>query len=139
MRGQSSTEFLILVAGILLTATSLLYLGLENNELSTVLQAARDGTENAIATIEIKYECSVNIDNLSFDEGNIIISVILRSAAPENNCEIDLRDNFIKGTIKGCALNYIQNAISGHVSITSPIKTAFHTYNVLVNIKEVTK
>jgi len=140
MRGQSSAEMLILVGAILLTVTSLFYLGLGSNESTVVMQAARDGTESAIANIDIKYGCSIDIENLSFTTGTITISVAVSNAPPADISWSNFRDNIVKKNIREEALRYIQNAVGGHFpSIAAPVKTSHYTYDVIVNARLVTK
>lgn len=136
--GQSSAEFLALAAGILLTATSLLYIGLENNELSSVLQAARDGAEEAIATIELSYGCPANVENLRYNEGKITISLTLIFSPQDESNWTEFKENVVKKMVREYALNCIRNAVSGQETPTAvPVKTIFHTYDVSVDLREV--
>jgi len=140
MKGQSSAELLILVGGILLTVTSLLSFGLGSNESAIVMQATRDGAENAIFNIGTGYGCSIDIDNLAFNSGIITISVSVRNAPPDNFTWSNFSENVVKKNIKEAALKLIQNAVYGQIpSAVAPVKTASYTYDVTVNARQVTK
>lgn len=140
MRGQSSAEMLILVGAIIITVTSLLYLGSGGSESAVVMQAARDGADNAITGIDANYGCSIYIENLSFSTGTITISVAARNAPPDNVSWSYFRDNTINKNIRDAALKYIQNAVSGSFpSVAGPVKTPHTTYDVTVNARQVTK
>ncbi len=140
MRGQSSAELLILVGGILLTVTTLLSFGLGGNESAVVMQAARDGAENAITNIGARYGCSIDIDNLAFNSGVITVAVAVRNAPPDNCTWGNFSENVVKRDIREAALKMIQNAVGGHVpSTAAPVKTSRGTYDVAVNARQVTK
>ncbi len=140
MRGQSSAEMLILIGGILIAVASLLYLGTLSNESAVVMQAARDGAENAIAAIDAEYGCSIDIENLTFDAGMITMSVAARNAPPDNIDWEDFSENVIGENIRNGALEHIQNAIGGYFPATAaPVKTAYSTYDVAVEVRRVTK
>ncbi len=140
MRGQSSAELLVLVGGILITVTSLLYLGLGGNESSVVLGAARDGAENAISNLDARYGCAIDIDNLTFNAGTITVSVAVRNAPPKTFTWNNFRDNVVKKDIREAALKLIQNAVGGHIpSAAAPVKTSYYTYDVTVNARQVVK
>lgn len=140
MRGQSSAELLILVGGILLITTFMLSLGLRTSESTLAIQVARDGAENAISRMNANYGCSIDIDNLAFDSGTITISVAVRNAPPDNLTWSYFSENIIKKYIREAALKLIQNAVSGRApSVTTPVKTAHYTYEVVVNTRQVTK
>lgn len=131
---------LILVGAILITVTSLLYLGSGGNESAVVMQAARDGAENAIASVDAGYGCSIDIENLSFSTGTITISVAARNAPPDNISWSNFRDNTIKKNVRDAALKYMQNAVGGSFpTVAGPVKTSHATYDVTVNARQVTK
>ncbi|MGB9521227.1 MAG: hypothetical protein ACPL6F_00585 [Anaerolineales bacterium] len=129
-------EFLILVAGILLTTTSLFYLSLVNNEIATITQAAHDGTESAIAAIETKYGCSLNLDYLQLRDNLIEISIVIVSAPSENINWLEFKENIVKKTVEEYVLNHIQHALGARPSTTNTVKTAFCTYVVSIRLKE---
>ena len=134
-RGQSSAEMLILMGAILIAVTSLLYLGTGSNESAVVMRAARDGTENAIATLNAKHGCTIDIEELRFDAGTITISVIVRNSPAVENF-----DNIVKENIRTAALKYIQNAVYGSFpEKAEPVRTAYYTYDVAVEVRRVTK
>ena len=133
MRGQSSAEMLILVGAILIAVASMLYLGAGANEGSAVMRAARDGAENAIATLGAEYGSEIDIERLGFDAGTITIHVVVRGGSPPD-------DGTIKEDIGGGALKFIHNAIAGSFpEVAGPVKTRYYTYNVAVGIRRVTK
>lgn len=135
MKGQSSAEMLILVGAILIVSASMVYIGTGSSESAVVMQAARDGTENAIAVLDSEYECSIDIQEVGFNAGMITIAVSVRDAPALDNF-----DNLVKENIKTSALRYIQNAVGGSFPTTAgPVKTAYCTYDVTVDILEVTK
>ena len=136
MRGQSSAEMLILLGAILIAVTSTLYMGMSSNESTVVMQAARDGTENAAATIDADYGCSIDIEGLALNAGTLTIQVIVRNPPSENI----IWDNMIKNNIREGALKYINNAIFGSFPVTAgPVKAAYFTYDVTVEVRRVTK
>ncbi len=140
MKGQSSAELMILVGGILIMVTSLVYLGLGSNESSIVLGAARDGAENAVSNLSARYGCAIDIDNLVFNTGTITVSVAVRDAPPDNFTWADFRDNVVAKRIREAGLKMIQNAVGGHIpSTAAPVKTSYYTYDVAVNARQVTK
>lgn len=139
MRGQSSAEMLILVGAILIAVASMLYLGIGSNESAVVMRAARDGAENAIAAIDVEYGCSIDIENLSFYGENITISVVVRNGPPSDMDWEDFEET-IKENIRNEALRYMHNAIGGNFPVVvGPVKTSYHTYDVTVNVRRVTK
>ena len=140
MKGQTSAEMLILVGAILIAVASMLYLGLGSSEMSAVMQTARDGAENAIAAIDAEYGCSIDIEELGFDAGTITISVAVRDAPPASITWENFRENIVKKNIREEALKHIQNAIGGSFPATAgPVKTAYYTYDVTVEVRRVTK
>lgn len=135
MRGQTSAELLILVGGILIAVSSIVYLGTGGNESAVVMRAARDGAENAIAAFDAEYECSINIKEVGFDAGTITITVLVHNGPAVANFENTLKEN-----IRADALRYIHNAVSGSFPTTpAPVKTSYYTYDVRVEVVEVTK
>ena len=140
MKGQSSAEMLILVGAILIAVASMLYLGTVGNESAVVMRAARDGAENAIAAIDVEYGCSIYIEELGFDAGTITIYVVVRDAPPDNITWDNFRDNIIEENIREGALKHIQNVVGGSFPVTAePVKTAYYTYDVTVEVRKVTK
>ena len=139
MRGQSSAEMLILVAAILIAATSTLYLGMNSNESTVVMRAARDGAENAIIAIDSDYGCAIDIEGLTSSVGIITIQVTVRNTPPSTAWD-NFRENVIKKTTREGALRYINNALFGSFPATAgPVKTAYYTYDVTVEVRRVTK
>lgn len=140
MRGQSSAEMLILVGAVLISIASMLYLGTGSNESAVVMRAARDGAENAIAAIDSEYGCSIDVENLSFYGENVTISVVARNVPPGDMSWEDFEQNVIKENIRNEALRYMHNAIGGNFpAVVEPVKTSYHTYDVTVNVRRVTK
>lgn len=140
MKGQSSAETLILVGVILISITTLIYLGTLSNENAAVMSAARDGAENAIFVIDATYGCSIDIDNLSFNAGTITIRVVAVNAPPDNISWDDFSEDTIENNIRTGALKYIRNAIGGSFPTTAaPVKTSYYTYDVVVEARRVTK
>lgn len=138
MRGQSSAEMLILIGAILIAATSVLYLGTGGSESAAVMRAARDGAENAIAGIDAEYGCSIDIEELGFSAGTIRVSVAVRNA-PEHIPWENL-ETIIKSRIREGALKFIFNAIRGTFPrAAQPVKTAYYTYDVAVEVRRVTR
>ncbi|MEM3421939.1 MAG: hypothetical protein QW835_06465 [Candidatus Hadarchaeum sp.] len=133
--GQSSTEFLILVAGIILTATSFFCWSLQNTELTTIIQAAHDGAENALATIEINYGCSAYVECFGLNDNRIEISIVILAAPPENINQFDFTEKVVKKMVKESVFNYIQRALSS-LSTNNPIETAFCPYDVSIRIRK---
>ncbi|MEM2889875.1 MAG: hypothetical protein QW358_00805 [Candidatus Hadarchaeum sp.] len=127
---------MILVAGVLLTATSFFCWSLANNELTTVIQAAHDGAENALATIEITYGCSANVEHLRINDNRIEVSIVILASPPEDINQFDFTENIVKKMVRESVINYIQNALSSLSSVNNPIKTAFSTYDVSVSLRE---
>ncbi len=135
MKGQSSAEMLILMGAILIVASSMLYLGIGNNELVVVVQAARDGAENAMAALDAEYGCSIDIDEVEFDAGMITIGVLVRDPPALENF-----DNMVKDEVRTSALGYILNAVGSEFPATvGPVKTSYYTYDVTVEVVRVTK
>ncbi len=135
MRGQTSFEMLILIGAILIAAASMLYLGLGSNESAVVMRAARDGAENAIAAMDAEYGCSIDIEEVGFDTGMITITVSVRNVPALENF-----DNMAKDNIRIGALKHIHNAVGGSFpTIAGAVKTAYHTYDVTVELRKVTK
>lgn len=135
MRGQTSAEMLILVGGILMVVTSMVYLGMGGNESAVVMQAARDGAENVIAAFDAEYGCSADINGVGFNAGVITIYVSIRDSPPVVNF-----DNILKENIRVGALKYIQNSVGGSFPTTAgPVKTSYATYDVAVDLRRVTK
>jgi len=135
MRGQTSAEMLILLGAILIVVASMFYLGVGSNESVVVMQAARDGAENAIAALDTKYGCSADIRGVGFDAGMIAITVSIRDSPAVYNF-----DNIVKENIRVAALKYIQNGVSGYFPVTAgPVKTSYYTYDVRVEVLRVTK
>ena len=131
---------LILVAAILIAVASMLYFGTVGNESAVVMRAARDGAENAIAAIDAEYGCSIDIEELGFDAGAITIYVVVRDAPPANITWDNFRENIVEENIRGEALKHIQNAVGGSFPVTpAPVKTAYYTYDVTVDVRRVTK
>jgi len=135
VKGQSSAEILILVGGILITSASMVYLGQNSNESTVVTRAALDGAENAISALDLEYGCSIDIQEMKLEGGTISITVSIRDVPALDNF-----DNLVSENIRLSALGYIQNAISGSFSTTGePIRTAYNTYDVSVDVLEVKK
>lgn len=140
MRGQSSVEMLVLVAGIMVSVGSLLYLGTVSNESTVVLQAARDGAENAIFAIDMSFGCTIAIDNVAYDGENISISVTAWNAPPENIEWENFRENVIENVIRDVALKHMHNAIGGILpSTATPVVTNYNTYDVAVEARRLIK
>lgn len=132
--GQSSTEFLILAAGILLISTSFFYWSLENHEVTTIIQATRDGAENALANIEINYGVSANIEYLKLDDNQIEISIAIMGTPPEI-AWADFAENVVKKTVRESVFCHIQYALSS-LSTKNP-ESAPYTYDVSVSLRKV--
>ncbi|MFH1821885.1 MAG: hypothetical protein ABH852_05560 [Methanobacteriota archaeon] len=140
MRGQSSVEMLILMGAILIAVTTTLYIGIGSNESTAVMQAARDGTENATAAIDADYACSIDMEGLALNAGTVTIQVIVRNAPSENIIWDYFRDTIIKKNIREGALKYINNALFGSFpENAAPVKAAYDTYDVTVEVRKVTK
>jgi len=140
MKGQSSAEMLILIGGILISIAAMIYLGTSSNEGAGVMQAARDGAENAISTIDATYGCSIDIDNLSFNAGTITIRVAAVNAPPSGITWDNFSENTIENNIRTGALKYISNAIGGYFPTTAaPVTTSYYTYDVVVETRRVTR
>jgi len=133
MRGQTSAEMLILLGAILLTVTSLVYAGGGRNEIDVVKSAARSGADNAIAALDAEYGCTINIEKLSFDAGTITISVNVMGGPPPDN-------QTIRDGIRVDALKFISQAIDGTFpENTQLVKTRHYTYDVMVEVRRVTR
>jgi hypothetical protein len=103
------------------------------------MRAARDGAENAIATIDDNYGCSIDIDNLIYSAGTITINVVALNVPPGNIGWDNFRENVIENKIREGALLYVSNAIGGSFPHTvQPVKTAHYTYDVAVEVRRVT-
>jgi len=126
---------LILVGAILIASSSMVYLGRSSNESAVVMQAARDGAENAIAVLDSGYGCSIDIQEVGFYAGMITVTVSVRDPPALGNF-----DNLVKENIRVSALRYIQSAVGGSFPTTAePVRTAYYTYDVTVDVLEVTK
>lgn len=124
----------------MIAATSTLYVSVGSNESTAIMQAARDGTENAIAAIDADYGCSIDIEGLSLSAGTITINAIARNAPSENIGWDNFRDNIIKKNIRDGALRYIHNTVFGSFPITvAPVTTPYYTYDVSVVVRRVVK
>ncbi len=133
MKGQSSAEMLILIGAILLVVTSLFYLSLGSTEMAAIMSAARTGTENAIALLGPEFGCSIDIEQVGFDDGTITIYVNVRGGPPPDN-------QVISDNIKVGALKYIYHAVNGSFpEKAETLETSYYTYDVNVEIRRVTK
>lgn len=141
MRGQASAEMLILVGAILIAAASLVLLGTMSNESAAVMRAARDGAENAIAAIDAEYGTSIDIENLSYDGEFITISVVVRNGPPGDMTWENFEENIVKENIRNEALKHMHNAVGGVFpkEVVGAVRTSYSTYDVVVDVRRVTK
>jgi hypothetical protein len=130
---------LILVGAIFVAVASLLYLGTGANETAAIMQAARDGAENAIADIDVEYGCEIVIEEVGFDAGAITISIAVRSPPSGIRWE-NFRDNIIRPSIRDGALKHIYNAVVGFIPKDADnVRTRYYTYSVEVDARRVAK
>jgi uncharacterized protein (UPF0333 family) len=142
MKGQAAPEMMILLAGVLISVTAMLYLGTTSNETVVATRAARDGAENAIAAIDASYGSSIDITSVSFEAGaaKIGISVAVRNAPPDNMTWGNFSENIVKYRIKVGALKFIRDAVGGGLtSENGPVTTGLYSYSVSVDVARVTK
>jgi uncharacterized protein (UPF0333 family) len=140
MRGQSSVELLVLIAAILMTVTSLLYLGTESNESAVITQAARDGAENAIMAIDIEFGCTLEVEEVSSSADNITIKIVAKNAPPSITDWDNFRENVIESNVREVALKHMWNALGGVFPATAtPVVTTYGTYDVTTTARSVTR
>jgi hypothetical protein len=138
VRGQSSVEMLVLVAAILISVASLVYMGTRDSESTAVIRAARDGAENAIAVLNVEFGCSIDIEEIGFNAGAITVHVIVRNAPPENLTWENFWESVVKPRIRMEALKYINNAVTGSFAAVEYVRTNYYTYTVTVdNLKSI--
>jgi len=131
MKGQASAEMLILVGALLVAVASILYLGLGSNEGAVVMSAARVGADNAITTLATEYGCAIDIEGLGLDAGKITISVCVMGGSPPDN---------VSESIRTGALKFVYQAINGSFPENAqPVKSGHYTYDVVVEIRRITK
>jgi hypothetical protein len=133
VRGQSSVEMLVLVAAILISVASLVYMGTRDSESTAAIRAARDGAENAIADLNVEFGCSIDIEKIGFDAGAITVYVVVRNAPPENFTWENFWENVVRPDIRMEALKYINNAVTGSFATVEYVRTSYHTYTVAVD------
>jgi hypothetical protein len=134
MRGQSSVEMLVLVAAMLISVASLVYLGTRDNESAAATFAARDGAENAIAALDTQYGCSIDVEKVGFDAGAITVYVVVRDAPPEDFTWENFWENIVRPSIRTEALRYINNAVTGSLpAAVDYVRTSYYTYTVAVD------
>ena len=140
MKGQSSAEMLILLAAIIITVTSILYLSMGSNESAVTMQAARDGGGNAAAAMATDYGCLIDVEGVSLTSGTITINVAASNVPPEKFTWDNFRENIIKKNVRDGALRQIHNALLGSFPATAePVKTGYRTYDVTVQVRLVTR
>ncbi len=141
MRGQTSLESILLVSAIILIGGAAVYTGQVSNEAVVVSYVARDGAENAIVAVDMEYGTSTDIERLEyFDNGTIIISLVVRGTPPVDIEWENFRENILENKIREVALKHAWNAIGGTFSYTTdPLQTNLHTYDVVVSTRRVTR
>jgi hypothetical protein len=140
MRGQSSVEMLVLVAGILIFVAGMFFTGSWSNEPAVATRAARDGAENAIAAIGVEYGCSIDISDIGFRNGTITIYVAVRDAPPEGFSWESFSEQILEPSIREEALRHIHNALHGTLPATpAPVGGSYYTYDVEVEATRVIK
>ncbi|MEW5995565.1 MAG: hypothetical protein AB1744_14375, partial [Candidatus Zixiibacteriota bacterium] len=138
----AAPEMMILIAGVLISVTAMLYLGTTSNETVVAVRAVRDGAENAVAAIDTSYGSSIDIASVSFEAGTatIRVSVSVRNAPPDNMTWENFRENIVKYRIKVDALEFIRDEVGGRLtSENGPVTTALYSYIVNVDAVRVTK
>jgi hypothetical protein len=134
MRGQSSVEMLVLVAAMLISVASLVYLGMRDNESAAAMLAARDGAENAIAALDTQYGCSIDVEKVGFDAGAITVYVVVRDAPPENLTWENFWENTVRPSIRREALRHVSNAVTGSLpAAVEYVRTSYYIYTVAVD------
>ena len=140
MRGQTSVELLVLISAILISVSSMLYIGMGSNDSSVVISGARNGAENAIFTIDMEYGCSTDIEEVSVSHGMVTIEVKIRNAPPTGYSWENFKENIVENMIRDQALKYIRYAISGYFpEVADLVKTTYATYDVEVVVERVVK
>jgi len=140
MRGQTSVEMLVLISAILISVSSMLYVGMGSNEATVVLGGARDGAENAIFTIDLEYGCSTSIEEASVSKGIVSIKVKVRNAPPPGYSWENFSENIVEDMIRDQALKYIRYAISGYFpEVADVVKGNYDTYDVQAVAERVVK
>lgn len=85
MRGQSSAEMLILIGAILLVVAAFVAMGEQSNRGAVVLSAARTGADNAIASLDAQYGCTIDIKAIGLDANNVMIYLTVKGGPPPDN------------------------------------------------------
>ncbi len=118
MRGQASVEMLMIVAAVLAVLATLLVRGVQSNEVSNAIAAARVGASEAIEALALEYDVSINITDCNLNGDNIVLHLSVQGSPPPD-------DSTVKNTVEEGALNRVRQVGGG--------------YNVAVVVERVTR
>jgi uncharacterized protein (UPF0333 family) len=132
MKGQAALETLLIIGAVLAVISALMLIGQRNNEANSAVAAARTGANKAIVELGMKYGCQINVDNLTFIDGTISLSLTTSNGGPSDTVIVD--------AIRTEALKYVYQAINGTFPDSAqPVKTRNYTYDVSVIVNRVGK
>ncbi len=118
----------------------MLYIGIQSNADTVIVQAARDGAENAIMTIDIEFLCTLEVEEITMTNDNITINVVAKNAPPSITDWDNFRENVIETNVRKVALKHMANAVGGIFPDTADlVVTSYGTYDVTVNARSVTR
>lgn len=132
VKGQAATETLLVVAVVLVMIAAFIVTGERSNELSTALSAARTGADEAIAKLDAQYGCQMSIDDLSFKNGTVAITISALSSVPSNAV--------IENAVRTEALKHIYQVVHGNFPESAqPFDAKYYHYDVSVAVTRVSK
>jgi len=132
MKGQAAVETLLIIGAVLAAISTLMLVGQRSNEADSAMSAARTGANEAIAQLGMQYGCQISVDNLTFKDGMISLSLTASNGGPS--------DSVIRDGVRTDVLKYVYQAINGvFPNDVQPIITRNYTYDVSVTVNRVSR
>jgi len=132
MRGQAAVETMLIIGAVLTVVSVLMLVGQRSNEADSAMSAARTGANEAIAQLNMQYGCQISVDELTFNDGMISLSLTASNGGPS--------DSVIRNGVRTEVLKYVYQAINGvFPDNVQPVRTRNYTYDVSVAINRVSR
>jgi uncharacterized protein (UPF0333 family) len=132
MRGQAAVETMLIIGAILTVVSALMLVGQRSNEADSAMSAARTGANEAIAQLNMQYGCQISVDELTFNDGMISLSLTASNGGPS--------DSVIRDGVRTEVLKYVYQAVNGvFPDNVQPVRTRNYIYDVSVAINRVSR
>ena len=132
MRGQAAVETMLIIGAVLTVVSVLMLVGQRSNEADSAMSAARTGANEAIAQLNMQYGCQISVDELTFNDGMISLSLTASNGGPS--------DSVIRNGVRTEVLKYVYQAINGvFPDNVQPVRTRNYTHDVSVAINRVSR